>query len=308
MAKKISNQIVKKSNALVRCRWTIEHVWEPRLVALLASKIHVNDQDFQVYEVPLSEIMGKDYSGRDVKQLADVVDRVMSRVVTVYDGDGKGWAKYNVFFRCRYKPRKGVLELGIHPDLKPHYLNLKERFTQYDLTEFMSLPSIYSQRIYEILKSWYDKPEVEITIEELYEMLDISASYRSDFGQFRRRILEQAHKDIVDREGSTLWYDWEPIKSGRAGKVVAVRFVFDWKKAQEMKKNQPSDEMLVHQALQRESNRCFERVVIKARKKCTPKPKTPRCKFCLERGRMFAQSIAQQGKLFDESANSPSTA
>jgi len=298
MGIKKQNKIVKKSNALIRCQWEIESLWEPRLVAILASKVTVDDEDFYVYEIPISEILGLGYSGRDSAELSNVVDRVMSRVITVYDGDGRGWTKYNVFSRCRYKPRKGLLELGFHPDLKPHYLNLKEKFTQYSLSEFMSLPSTYSQRLYEILKSWDDRTEVELSLEELFEMLDVPESLRLNFAFFRRRVLEQAKKDIVDRAGSTLFFDWEPLKKGRAGKVVAVRFVLDWKKAQEMTKNQPTDEVFITTTLQRESNRCFESKQ-RAGKRCAPKPKAARCKFCLERGRMYAQKIVDenQGKL-----------
>lgn len=296
MVKKQKNIIIKKSNALVRCHWEIESVWEPRLVALLASKVNVHDEDFHIYEIPVIEVLGPNYSGEALKELANVVDRVMSRVLTIHDNDGRGWTKYNVFSRCRYKSRKGVLELGFNPDLKPHYLNLKKRFTQYNLAEFMSLPSIYSQRLYEILKSWDDKSEIEIAIEELCEMLSVPNAYRKNFYEFRRRVLEQAHKDIVEREGSSLWFDWEPIKSGRAGKVTAIHFVLDWSKAQEMAKNQPTNELFIHVKLQRESNRCFERIVIHGQRKCTPKPKTAKCKFCLERGRMYAQKIVAENQ------------
>ena len=35
----LPGEIVKKSNALARARWSADSVWEPRLVALLASKL-----------------------------------------------------------------------------------------------------------------------------------------------------------------------------------------------------------------------------------------------------------------------------
>jgi plasmid replication initiation protein len=294
LAKKQKNEIVKKSNAIIRSHWQIESVWEPRLVALLASKVHHKDEDFKVYEIPVTELMGPHYGGENLKELGAVVDRIMSRVLTIYDGDGKGWTKYNVFSRCRYRSRDGVLELGFHPDLRPHYLQLKERFTQYSLAEFMSLPSIYSQRLYEILKSWSDKSEVEIAIGELCDMLDVPSSFRANFKDFRRRVLEQSHKNIVEREGSSLWYDWEAIKKGRGGKVAAIRFVFNPSKAEELaKNNQPTDELYVHQQFQRQSNICFEQLM-KRRKPCTPKLKTKKCQFCTTRGRMYAKRIADE--------------
>jgi plasmid replication initiation protein len=286
MARKPRNEIVKKSNALIRAHWSIESVLEPRIVAVLASKVHMKDEDFKIYEVPVSEVLGTKYGGHDLKELANVVDRIMGRVLTIFDNDGRGWTKYNVFSRCRFRPKDAVLELRFDADLKPHYLQLKEKFTQYSLAEFMSLPSTYSQRLYEFLKSWSDKPEVVAELVDLHDMLNTPKSLRADFKAFRLRVLEQAYKDIVEREGSSLWFDWETIKRGRGGKVAAVRFVFSESKAQELIKNQPPpDELFVHQQLQRQSNTCFERLK-KRGQSCTPNFKSDKCRFCTTRGRM----------------------
>jgi plasmid replication initiation protein len=293
---KQQNEIVKKSNALIRSHWVIESVLEPRIVAVLASKVNVKDEDFKIYEIPAVEILGSKYGGHDMKELASVVDNIMGRVLTIYDSNGKGWTKYNVFSRCRFRHKDAILELRFDADLKPHYLQLKERFTQYSLAEFMSLSSVYSQRLYEILKSWSDKLEVTLETSELYDILEVPKSFRRDFGGFRRKVLEQAYKDIADREGSSLWFDWEPIKQGRGGKVVAIRFVFSKDKAKELAKNQtPPDEMYIHQQMQRQSNGCFERLT-KQGKKCTPKLRTAKCRFCTTRGRMYAKGLVDESQ------------
>lgn len=219
----LPGDIVKKSNALARARWSAESVWEPRLVALLASKVRADDTDFHVYEIPVSEIL-RGSGGRDYREVEAVVDKVMSRVLTIRDP--KGWTKYNVFSRCRYRRDEGILELGFHPDLRPHYLNLQKQFAQYNLLEYLMLPSIYSQRLFEVLKSWADKPEVTLAIDELHEMLDTPESLRANFKDFRRRVLEKAHADI--HKNTSLGFEWEPVKKGRA--IMAVRFYFGGKR------------------------------------------------------------------------------
>ena len=78
--------------------------------------------------------------------------------------------------------------------------------------EFLLLPSIYSQRIYEFLKSWDDKPETIISVLDLHEMLNTPNSFRANFTEFRRWVLEKAHKDIS--KYTKLIYEWEPIKKG----------------------------------------------------------------------------------------------
>lgn len=169
-----------------------------------------------MYEIHVSELLGGRYGGSDSKAVESAVDSAMSRVLTLRDE--KGWTKYHVFSRCRYRASEGVLELGFHPDLKSHYLGLQEKFGQYNLTEFMLLPSVYSQRIFELLKSWTDKPEFTISLSDLFLTLDVPKTLQR-YPDFRRKVLERAHKDISTRTG--LRFEWEAIKRV----VLSLQFV-----------------------------------------------------------------------------------
>ena len=70
------------------------------------------------------------------------------------------------------------------------------------------------------------QPEIAYTEKEtqemVHEMLDTPESFRTNFKELRRWVLEKAHKDIVGK--TQLYYEWEPIKRGRA--IIAVRFIF----------------------------------------------------------------------------------
>ena len=218
-------EIVKKSNALARTCWSAESILEPRLIALLASKININDVDFKIYNIHISEIIGNAHSGQDYLDVARAVENVMSRVITISDPDSGDWTKYNVFSRCRFRKKEGILELGFHPDLIPHYLQLKKNFVQYNLIEYLTLSSLYSQKVFEILKSWANRSEITILIPELHVALSVPESLRIDFAAFRRRALEKAYKDI--NEKTSLRYEWEAIKT--KNKVTAIRFIFSQK-------------------------------------------------------------------------------
>jgi len=229
----IPGPVVKKSNALARASWSVKSVYEPRLVALVASRVRVDDQDFQDYEIPLSELLGASVDGRTRQLVADVVEGLLGRVLTLPRPNG--WAKCNVFSWCEYDSKAGCIRARFDPGLKEHYLGLQSHFTQYSLMEFLLLPSTYSQRLFEVLKSWASLPESVIDLADLFEMLDVPASLRANFKDFRRRVLEKAHKDITTQTG--LRYQWEPIKQGRA--VAAIRFTFGARSAQAAeKKNQ----------------------------------------------------------------------
>jgi len=225
MNKKVLNhsgEIVKMSNALARGRWLPKSIYEPRLIAQVAARIHKDDQEFKTYEIPVTAILQGKVDGRTYKILADAADNLMGKVITVDTDNKRGWIKYTIFSYCEYDAKNGCIRARFDPDLKPHYLNLKSNFAKYNLNEYMNLPSSYSQRIFEILKSWDDKPEVIIPLAELYEMLKTPSSQKKTFGEFRRRVLEKAYKDI--HKHTSLRFEWESIKTGR--KVTAIRFVF----------------------------------------------------------------------------------
>lgn len=269
-------KFVMKSNALLRCRWDVESVFEPRIIAILASKVSPGDKDFQEYTIPVSEIFQqKIIGGAEYNELEKVADKLMSRVITIYDDDG--WSKYSVFSSCRFYRKKGRLNVKFHPDLLPHFLNLKKNFAKYSLEEFLELPSVYSQRIFEFLKSWDDRTEVEVPLIELHDMLYTPVSFRKDFAQFRRRVLEKSHSDITKR--TSFLFQWEAIKKGKA--VVAVRFVFDRKAAKSvLEKNKDR--------ISSRNNRLFSAALQCAKEKggvCVHRERAKSvCDLCEERG------------------------
>ncbi len=274
--------VVKISNALARASRAVKSVYEPRLVALIASRVRQDDLDFQEYEISLSDLLGGASDGRTHKLVATVVDSLLGRILTLPRANG--WAKYGIFSKCEYDGQAGVIRARFDPDLRPHFLSLNEYFTEYSLTEFLLLPSTYSQRLFEVLKSWDDKPQVEISLSDLFSMLDVPSSHRSDFAAFRRRVLEKAKKDISEK--TTLRFEWEAIKKGRA--VFSVRFIFgrravgiESKKAEEKKqKASESNNLLMQKAV-----KCFREYG----ENCQPQ-KSKMCDLCLRLVKRASQS------------------
>ena len=232
------SKIVKKSNALARAKWTPESIWEPRLVAIVAAQVHQDDKEFKEYKIPipvLLEMAGKSSAGAFYADLRKIARQALGRVIEIKDD--KGWAFYSLFSKCSYRQGDDFLILRFDPDLKQHYLELQNNYKGYPLVDFLALPSIYSQKLYEILRSWDDRPSAEIKLIELHEMLCVPASMRKNFAEFRRRVLEKSFKDITTK--TNLKYEWEPIKQGR--KVVKIRFIFSIKKALKVAKVKKQD-------------------------------------------------------------------
>jgi len=266
--------IVKKSNHIARCAWPAKSVFEPRLVALVASRVTVEDEDFKEYEIPVDELF-REEGGMTHRAIDEVSKALMGRTILIHDPDG--WTMYSVFSKCRYNRKKRTVTVRFDPDLKPHYLALKGHFTQYSLFEFLLLPSVYSQRVFEILKSWQPThPEVTLPIGDLYKQLDVPESHRADFAAFRRRVLEKAHKDI--HKHTSLRFDWEPVRQGRV--VTGVRFVFTQARtapiAAAKKKKAVTDESAKRNHALLAATKCYAQCAAQ----CTPRAGLMQCDIC----------------------------
>ncbi len=219
-------QLVTKSNALCRARWSAECILEPRILAAVASRVNPGDDDALTYAIPVAELFPKrHYAGRDILNLRDAAEKIISRTVKMNLTDGKGWGVYPLLTGCEYREGTGMLTVSIHPKIRPHFLWFKDnvlQYARYNLLEFIMLPSVYSQRIFELLKSWDDKPEFVVSIEELHEMLLTPKSHRENFKEFRIYVLEKARKDI--HKHTSMRYTWTALKSGR--RIGSIRFSF----------------------------------------------------------------------------------
>jgi plasmid replication initiation protein len=178
----------------------------------------------------------------------------------------------------------GIITGSLNAQLKAYFLGLREQFTQRSLPEFLSLTSKYSQRLFRFLNSWA-KTETEKTValSDLYEILDAPSSLRKNFNTFSKITLIVAHQEIT--RATSLCFDWEPIREGLR-KVIAVRFIFDVKAAQNREHSKASEDVKITQ-LQSESNQCYDTFYVLLKKKCKPNKRSQRCQYCTTRGRMF---------------------
>ena len=220
----LPGELVKKHNELVRSKINISNVDGSRILANLIACVRHDDTEFKdTYRVKVKDFM-TDTSGRGYTNIKAVCRELAKATAEIEEPDPDGphpyLRLYTFFSSITY--RKGVIEARFNWEMKPLLLDLRRCFTQYNLMEYLTLPSLYSQRLFEILKSWANAPEVVLSIGELHRLLDSPASFRADFRQFRTRVIEKAHKDI--HEKTSLHFEWEPVKAGRS--VEAIRFLF----------------------------------------------------------------------------------
>lgn len=281
----LPGEIVKKHNELVRSKINIGSKTAARILACLIASIHHNDTQFKTaYVVPIKAYLPDD-TGKSYQLAKEACRELLGATVEKESPDPDNptgepvWSGATFFTKIKYS--KGNVTAEFNPKLSELLLQLRGFFTEYNLLEYLALPSTYSQRLFEILKSWSGLPEVVISVTEMHGMLNTPISFRSDFRNFRIRVLEKTHKDILAH--THLKFEWEPIKVGRS--VEKIRFIFSSKKMSltEKEKDKAKQEKQVRLRNARfvRAVRCFE---AKGKECKEQTEKRIVCKLCREMG------------------------
>lgn len=227
MSKIDKSPLIVQSNKLVESRYTLS-VGEQRLVFAVASMIHPDDVDFYPYEITirdLASILNIDLNNayRDADK---ITDQLMQRVLVIPEDDGPlkvGWVS-----SCKYNNKKGSISFRFDPSLKPYLLQLRRDFTQSKLTILAQFQSIYSIRIYQLLKQYRKIGHREFRVDELKEILGIDKGKYVQFKQFRAWVLNQAKKEFEKKDDAGFYqcdlsFNLETIREGR--KITRVKFI-----------------------------------------------------------------------------------
>ncbi|MGJ7523692.1 replication initiation protein [Variovorax sp. LT1P1] len=160
------------------------------------------------------------------EQLRAAAEKLFERYVRYEVRGAKGTTiekKFRWVSGASYMPGEGFVELNFSPEIAPHLLGLRRQFTSYKLTQAANFDSVYSWRLFELLKSWQSTGRFETSIEAFWEAMEAPASIRKDFKGLRVRVIEPALESIRAKAG--IWVDWKPIRKG-GRRVSALLFTF----------------------------------------------------------------------------------
>jgi len=215
---------VVKSNQLIQSRmnWTkLEH----RVVAMLIAQLRKDDEQFKEQKVYIKDIA--DLSGRSGKSLYDQAEEICQKLLdqkvhvrTETDDGRRRYKGYNCMSTCEYVEGSGYIEAKFNDDMRPFLLQLKRRFTQYNLQSFMQLSSQHSMRIYELLKMREGLRFLRISVEELREILCCEHSYNR-FTDFKRWVIENAREEL--KEKADIYFNYKVEREGQT--PVRINFI-----------------------------------------------------------------------------------
>ena len=217
--------LVIKDNKLIEAHYKLSKL-EQHIVLSMVSKIKKDDVEFKRYRMSIKEFFGVEY-GSKYDRMKEATERLMQKIIKIKKE--KSFLQVAWLSSAEYFEGEGIVELEFSPKLKPYLLQLKEKFTAYELANVIEFKSTYSIRIYELLKQYEKIKSRNIELEELQQM--VGTEYKT-FYDFKRKVIEIAKKEL--KEKADIYFTYNPIKFGR--KVQSIEFHIKTKKKTEHKK------------------------------------------------------------------------
>ncbi len=220
---------VTMSNALIRAAHNLS-LSEKRVLSFAIASLDVFKRHggAETGMVKLSAHRYAEEFGVDLntayEQLQASAESIITKQISWWEEAKRGVKKKQINWlgAAEYYKGEGTVSLWFTPQIAPHLLQLKGRFTTYQLAQASALRSVYSWRLLELLSQYASTGWHQIALEEFHHALGTSVTAQGNFKDCRMRVIEPAVKELREKDGWLI--DWTPIKTGR--KVTALRFEF----------------------------------------------------------------------------------
>ena len=233
-------RLIRKANEFVEARYKFD-IWETRVFAYMLTLIKYNDVDFAEYEINVGDIVREfdlNRGGLVYDEIKKASEKLLSKKVQIERTTPEGVIEildtYLVVSTARPKEatKDNYIKLSFHSALKPFLVELKQRYLVYDIRNILSLTSIYSIRLFELLKQYQKIGKRRFQIDELKSLLSIEPNEYALYGHFKDRIIKKAQKDLLEHTDIYFEFAEETEKK----KVFAITFyILENKKNQRVK-------------------------------------------------------------------------
>ena len=171
-----------------------------------------------IFNVPFSELTKNNH-----KQIADAAESLQSKRLAYRDDVKKEFHYITPFPSVKSAMVDGrkMIELIMFSAVVPHFAELGQRYTKYDIDVMLSMSSVYSQRVFEIVSMYQSRGQYQFSykVDRLMDMLNCPSQYV--FNDFRRNTLLIAKREL--QEKANIFLDWTVQKEGK--RIVALDFV-----------------------------------------------------------------------------------
>jgi plasmid replication initiation protein len=210
---------VVKSNLLIESRYRFSLI-ETKMFLLMIKDISIDDKEFTQRKLYIRDLIEDANIGS--RAIYSRIKEISKRFAELYIDLKKSDNAFDhrpIMSRFDYEKGREYIIYKFNEELKDHLLRLKKKFSSYDIQNVINCNSVYSIRIYELLKSFeYEKKKKKtFELSELKKMFNCEDAYKK-WADFRRFVLETAKKEL--KKNSDIYFDFSGIKKGRSVKLV----------------------------------------------------------------------------------------
>lgn len=193
---RVRSQKVVKSNELIQQRTHMLSVQEQKIILFLISQLKPEQKefDYQTFDIiDFCDMCGIDHSsGKNYSDLRKAIKNLRDKSMWVIGKETDTLMSW--ISNAQIEKNNGKIKIRFDEEMKPYLLELKNRYTQFDLIFTLGMKSKYSVRLYEILKSYEKTNEpVEFSLTRFKEA--VGAEYER-WVDIRRFVVEPAIKEI----------------------------------------------------------------------------------------------------------------
>lgn len=187
-------------------------------VGHMAIKGELNPKANVILTIPFS-MLTRDHH----KQIADAAESLQSKRL-IYRNDTKNKFDFITPFprvRSEMVDGKRVIELTMFSDVVPHFAELGQRYTKYDIDVMLSLKSVYAQRMFEIVSMYHNRGQRQFNYAVDRLMMILNCPERYTFNDFKKNALDVAQRELHQK--ASIFLEWGPAK--KVGKrVIELNF------------------------------------------------------------------------------------
>lgn len=205
MAKQKTNkenwQIVK-SNDFIQTSQNDLTKTQKKVMAYIFSTIHKDDKEFKTFELTVGEmlaLLGNTDAGENYKAILAALDGLDKKAWWIFTDDPDEIERIRFFDSLKVNKRTKLISGKLSSSLKPFFLELKGRWTGYQLTDYLRLSSEYSMDLYEWLKSYQAQGWITKPIEDVKAIMHADADLYEKYKYFNQRILQKSIKEINEK-------------------------------------------------------------------------------------------------------------
>lgn len=164
---------------------------------LLVTQVTKEDDELFLYETSLAEIQRR-FARRIKKESMQQAGQELLDISFEFKMDDK---QISTPLLSTFEYDGGTIQFKLNNTLTDIVINQRSKYTVASLNEFIALKSVYTKRLYLLMKQFSTGKEFVMHLGNIYNILDLQDKY-ARYSHFKNRILNPAIKSI--NENTTL--------------------------------------------------------------------------------------------------------